>query len=247
MRLTDRQHHLLETIIEEYIRSAEPVSSKLLTDGGAFDLSSATIRSEMSELEKKGYLTHLHTSGGRMPTDKAYRHYVDNLEVGNLQLSDRYKKQIHQAIKQAKGDPRSLNRIIAYVLAELSGNVVITNIKGSPDYFKSGLSELFGMPEFREFDRMFGITSFFDEFEKMFDELHSEMLRQHEAQHDSTIRIMIGRESPFRDVRQDTVIQTEYALPHRHKGALTMIGPTRMDYGRNIGLIRCVVDELERL
>ncbi|MFH1769366.1 MAG: hypothetical protein ABH833_01730 [Parcubacteria group bacterium] len=248
MPLTDRQKALLEAVIEEYVQSAEPVSSKLLTDEGIFDLSPATIRSEMSELERKGYLAHLHTSGGRIPTDKAYRHYVDSIEVGNFKLGDKYRKKIHEAIEYAKGDPRELNRILANVLSELSGNMVITNIVGSRDYSKAGLSDLFAMPEFQEFERIFGITSFFEEFEELFDGLHREMIRQHnEVMQDETIRIMIGQESPFNDTKNDTVIQSEYMLPRRCKGSITLIGPTRMDYGKNLSLVRCTVEELNKI
>ena len=79
MELSDRKKHILKTDVDAYIASGEPVSSKNLTDKLDFGLSSATIRNEMSDLESMGYLEHLHTSSGRVPTNSGYREYVGNL------------------------------------------------------------------------------------------------------------------------------------------------------------------------
>lgn len=72
--LTKRQEKLLEAIVEQYAEVASPVGSSLLAK--VFDVSSATIRSEMVELERQGYIRQPHTSAGRIPTDKGYRYYV---------------------------------------------------------------------------------------------------------------------------------------------------------------------------
>lgn len=75
--MTTRQKQLLYAIVEQYAEVASPVGSSLLAK--AFKVSSATIRAEMAELEKLGYITQPHTSAGRVPTDKGYRFYVNNL------------------------------------------------------------------------------------------------------------------------------------------------------------------------
>jgi heat-inducible transcriptional repressor len=77
--LNDRSKQILEAIIEDYITTAEPVGSRTITRRHPFALSPATIRNVMSDLEELGYLTSPHTSAGRVPTDKAYRFYVDSL------------------------------------------------------------------------------------------------------------------------------------------------------------------------
>ena len=74
-----RKQALLEITIEEYIHTAEPVGSKTLSNNNRVSVSPATVRTELNELEKEGYLTHVHTSSGRVPTDKGYRLYVDSL------------------------------------------------------------------------------------------------------------------------------------------------------------------------
>ncbi|MDD2393967.1 MAG: heat-inducible transcriptional repressor HrcA [Eubacteriales bacterium] len=79
MALDERKKLILKAVVDDYISTAEPVGSKALALRSDFNISSATIRNEMAELENDGYLIHPHTSAGRIPTDKGYRVYVDNL------------------------------------------------------------------------------------------------------------------------------------------------------------------------
>jgi len=77
--LNDRERHVLEAVIETYVQTAEPAGSRTIARRFRIGLSAATIRNTMSDLEEKGYLYHPHTSAGRIPTDLAYRVYVDSL------------------------------------------------------------------------------------------------------------------------------------------------------------------------
>lgn len=77
--LSERERRILESVIRSYVETAEPVGSRALSRRSALGLSPATIRNTMSDLEEKGFLFHPHTSAGRIPTDKAYRMYVDSL------------------------------------------------------------------------------------------------------------------------------------------------------------------------
>lgn len=77
--LDERKEHILREIVESYVRAGEPVGSKAVADGSDMSISSATIRNEMAILEREGYISHPHTSAGRIPTDKGYRYYVDVL------------------------------------------------------------------------------------------------------------------------------------------------------------------------
>ena len=79
MDLTDRKKRILRAIIENYIQTAEPVGSKAIAELSGLDLSSATIRNEMSDLESMGLLEQPHTSAGRVPSPKGYRLYVNEL------------------------------------------------------------------------------------------------------------------------------------------------------------------------
>ncbi|MCC2686554.1 MAG: hrcA, partial [Paenibacillaceae bacterium] len=77
--LTERQRKILSAIVDDYIRSAEPVGSRSISKRGDVGFSPATIRNEMSDLEELGYLEQPHTSAGRIPSHLGYRYYVDHL------------------------------------------------------------------------------------------------------------------------------------------------------------------------
>jgi len=84
MDFTNRKKIILQEVIIRFIKDAEPVSSGKVAESLVLDVSSATIRKEMNELEEMGYLTHPHTSSGRVPTDLGYRFYVDNITESEL-------------------------------------------------------------------------------------------------------------------------------------------------------------------
>ena len=77
--LTERQEKILNTVIEEYIKTSEPVSSKSLSKKRGFNVCPATIRNELQDLTDKGYICQPHTSAGRVPTKKAYQHFAQKL------------------------------------------------------------------------------------------------------------------------------------------------------------------------
>ncbi len=81
MELTQRQEQLLNFLIKEYIGTAEPVSSKALKKVSDLDVCGATIRNDLQELTKQGYIKQPHTSAGRIPTKKAYRHFAEKIEA----------------------------------------------------------------------------------------------------------------------------------------------------------------------
>ena len=109
MELTDRKKHILKVVIEDYIRTAEPVGSKAIAAEMGGKVSSATIRNELSDLTELGYLEQPHTSAGRVPSPKGYRLYVNELmERQRLSLAETEK--INQAL-QVKME--ELDRVIS--------------------------------------------------------------------------------------------------------------------------------------
>lgn len=244
--LTPRQSALVATIVGQYIKTAKPISSKEIEKSGFFGLKSASIRGEMNELESAGYLNQFHTSGGRVPTDLAYRYYVDNfIEPGKLKPNSTDKKKISLAIRDAGSDPYQLNKNVARTLSDLCENLVITNIDQREDFFKFGLSSMFELPDFRELDKAFRLTNFFDQFEDVFSQLEKHLFSMMDERFEN-LNIIIGGENKIRDVKDETVMFARYNLPEKFTGSLTLIGPTRMDYERNIGLIRYTAGELNK-
>ncbi len=240
---------MLNFIIEVYVETAKPVGSVLMSKKTDFDLSPATIRNEMGELEKYGYLAQLHTSGGRVPTDKAYRYYVDALiksEIG-LDLETEYKNKIRQAINNTPSDSREVNKTVARVLSNLSENLVFTGVSQDEDFFKNGLVSLFEHPEFREVNKVFQLASFFEEFEGMFQFIEREFFNTLGMPHGVPMQILIGGENPFKQIQHETIMCAKYGLPGNCVGSLTLVGPTRMDYEKNISLIKYLTEELNKL
>lgn len=246
---TGRQAKLLDFIIKEHVKTAKPVGSALIAKKAGFKLSPATLRNEMGELEKAGYLAQLHTSGGRMPTDKAYRYYVNLLLDNDVGLDPKPKDKIkiQQAFDGVSSDPREINKVVAKVLSNLSENLVITGISNDEDFFKKGLVSLFEHPEFREMKEVFQLASFFEEFENLFQFIEKEFFNTLGTPHRVPVQIMIGKESPFKQIQHETVMCAKYGLPDNCIGSLTLVGPTRMDYEKNIALIKYITEELNKI
>lgn len=119
MKLDERKKRILGAIVDEYIQTAEPVSSGSLLDKSYLDCSSATIRNEMAELEKIGFLEKTHTSSGRIPSQKGYRYYVDEL-LREDALSRAEIAYIKEKLEQKVNDLEELTKIATTTLSEVT-------------------------------------------------------------------------------------------------------------------------------
>jgi heat-inducible transcriptional repressor len=115
-KLTDRRQAVLGLVVRQYIATATPVSSKTIVEQYGLGVSSATIRNEMAYLEEQGYLTHPHTSAGRMPTEKGYRYFVERL-MGEAELPLAEQRTIRHQFHQARLDLEQWMKLAAAVLA----------------------------------------------------------------------------------------------------------------------------------
>lgn len=252
--LTPRQHQLVTKVIEEYIQTAEPVSSRAIASSGYFDVRSATIRNEMCDLEEMGYLEQRHTSGGRVPTARAYRHYVNGLLAREgVTISHVHRKRIDEALEEMSVPAGSgsvghrlaeqVNKTLARAIGSLSGALVMASIGERPDAYKFGLSHLMSAPEFRHYDRIRGLTEFFDQFDAMADR----MFRSAFSGDDGEIKVFIGTENADNRIKDETMIVSRYRLPGGTEGTLTLVGPMRMDYRRNIGFMTYAAQAANRI
>ena len=121
--LSDRERQVLEVVIETYVQTAEPAASRTIAKRSGLGLSPASIRTTMSSLEEKGYLYHPHTSAGRIPTDLAYRVYVDSL-MRPSRVAAEHAEQLHD---QLSGERAAVEAILARA-AQVLG--VLTNELG---------------------------------------------------------------------------------------------------------------------
>lgn len=121
--LTHRQQHILAVVVKEYVESAQPVGSETLRKRGLI-VSSATIRNELASLEEMGYLTHPHTSAGRVPTEKGYRYFVETL-MEEFELPPVEQRMIRHQFHQVTLDVDQWMRLSAAVLAHASHSTAL--------------------------------------------------------------------------------------------------------------------------
>ena len=136
--LTDREAAILSAVVECYIESGIPVSSGFLTKNCGLNISSATIRNAMSSLEQKGYLNHLHTSGGRIPTDIGYRFYVNIIPEYQV-LDNQITEKIEQELLIISNNVDELLNATAFMLAKVSHMFGVILVFG---YQKSMLTDI---------------------------------------------------------------------------------------------------------
>lgn len=137
--LTDRKKIVLKAIIEEYISTAEPVSSGAIVEKYIPDCSSATIRNEMAELEQLGYIEKPHTSAGRIPSVKGYRFYVDellndeNISLDEIQyIKEQLETKVNEIEDLTKITTNTLSEITHYTTVAIgpsSSNNIITDVR----------------------------------------------------------------------------------------------------------------------
>ena len=117
--LDERKKRVLQAIVEEYIQTAEPVSSNAIMNLEGLECSSATIRNEMAELEKKGYLEKTHTSSGRVPSAKGYRYYVDELlQEDKITLEEI--KYISEKLESKVNEIEEITQIASSTISEIT-------------------------------------------------------------------------------------------------------------------------------
>jgi heat-inducible transcriptional repressor len=122
--LDDRKTAILSAVIQEYIATAQPVGSTHISAAQNIQVSSATVRSEMSHLESEGFLVQPHTSAGRIPTDKGYRYYVDHLTTPG-RLDKATTRQVGDFFSAAHGRLEEMLHQTSNLLAELTNSAAV--------------------------------------------------------------------------------------------------------------------------
>lgn len=227
--MTPRQQYILSEIIETYAKTAEPVSSAQLTQ--KIEVSSATIRAEMAALEHLGYITQPHTSAGRIPTDRGYRMYVNNVQ--ELQADSRVSGAIARRVASAGEADRAIKQATES-LAEITHNLGLATL--SEGLFFSGLRNLFGQPEFA------GTQAY--EVARLLDSLDEWLL---EAAPQSPISVYIGHENPIGKSSGASLVIARFASPHSDNSYIGVLGSTRQNYSRVMGLVNYAGRYLEEV
>lgn len=225
MNLTERQKEILFAIIEEYAELAAPVGSVTLAK--LFDVSSATIRTEMAKLENFGLIAQPHTSAGRIPTDAGYRYYVNSLtEETDREIDFSRGTHVLEVRVSSQTNADAAIRGAVDSLVELTGNLGLGTI-GNQLYL-AGISRLFTQPEFLEVSRVQAVAKLLDNLEPWLKE----------AAPGEPLNIFIGKENPIGKASGVSLIISKFRSPFSDNSYIGVLGPTRQNYQKVMSLVR---------
>lgn len=225
--MNDRQSNILRLVIDEYVENAQPVSSQLLCQKYELDCSPATVRNDMVILEAEGYLYQPHTSAGRVPTEEGYRYYLQHSQKPSpvqQQLLQTSTSELRTAMSQVRNLEAKV-QVMARRLAELSGDAVVVSNEHQASTL--GVGNLLRKPDFQESNMLLQLAEDIERLEQ--DAMHVVSVAP------SDVRILLGEESPV-GKRLATVI-VRHQLPNGEVGVLSIVGPLRMNYARNVALL----------
>jgi transcriptional regulator of heat shock response len=232
-----RKKAILSATINRYIQNASPVSSEDIAR--EFGLSSATIRNIFAEMEEAGYLTHPYTSGGRIPTNKGYRYYVDFL-VSEMELLDAEKESI------VKGYKREINRLedaleeTSEVISAITHYASIVSILDWQDrFFYRGISFILEQPEFKDSTRIKLLIKMIEEKRNLLNVINREFK-------DKT-RIYIGTELECQGMDSCSLVVAHYNIKDKPLGRIAVLGPMRMEYQHIIPALEYVSEVLSEV
>lgn len=223
--------------INRYIKHAQPISSQDIARD--FDLSPATIRNIFAELEKGGYLTHLHTSGGRIPTNKGYRYYVDFLtsQMGILkEEKDRIEKEYNRKIQKLEDVLDKTSGVIS-AITHYAG--IVSFLDWHDKLFYKGISLVLDQPEFRDIEKMRLLIGMVEEKQKLLDIVNRDF--------DGKVKVYIDKELGCPEMDGCSLVVSSYRRANRPSGRLAVLGPMRMEYGHIISSIEYISDVLSEV
>ena len=236
-KLTQRKQKILGAVVTDYLHTAEPVSSHKLSSKYLKDISPATIRNELSDLEDEGFLTHPHTSAGRIPSDLGYRYFVDQL----MKIKGLTPKEIEFIKRQflsSRGNIEELLHTTLKVAASLSHLLAVVTAPNMPfKVISSGLSNIARQPEFTDPEHIRNILSLMEH-----EDLISQIMEEDSAE--GVVTIKIGAEIKHKLIKDCSLVVSRYRLPNHFAGTVSILGPTRMTYDKVTSIVDTVSKSL---
>jgi transcriptional regulator of heat shock response len=229
-----RRRAILAAAINEYIKDAVPVSSEDIAR--SFSLSSATIRNIFAELEEAGYLTHPHTSAGRVPTHKGYRYYVDFL-LSQIELLDAQKESIVREYK------REINRLedalertseVLSISTHYAG--IVSFLEWQDRLFYKGVSYILDDPEFQDVQRMRILLRMIEDKQHLLKIINRDIKDK--------VKVYIGEELECGEMKNCSLVVCSYRVHSQAVGRVAVLGPVRMKYSYIIPALEYVSDTL---
>jgi heat-inducible transcriptional repressor len=226
--MKDRQRNILNAIIKHFIDTAEPVGSNTLIVNYNFRFSPATMRKEMYDLELAGLISQPHTSAGRIPTDKGYRIYLEEMEEKNQSLiEEKVLKEIHQLQKEY-----FLNKVYHSIhdgvslLAKATNNVSFATLPNKRTFYL-GMSHILKQPEFAQ-DAL-AAARVLEVIENNNNFLH--ILNTIDIE-PGEVKCFIGNENIIDEIKSTSMIVAKYTIQDKPQ-YFGVLGPTRMNHPYN--------------
>ena len=238
--LSPRQQTILNRVVDTHIQTATPVASGQITS--LFRslyrdfYSSATVRHEMGVLEGQGYLTHPHTSAGRVPTDRGYRFYVDHgvsYEPASADTGTSFAVHMPDTAEEFEAFTEQVSDAVSGLSEEACVIVVPYRMqKGGIGYklILQGSARMVRKPEFQDPEKIERLLSVFEKKKELAGWLSERTPR-------NGLKVSIGRENEPAALHDCTVVSAQFYANGSLTGTLALIGPRRMHYARALPLV----------
>jgi heat-inducible transcriptional repressor len=223
---TLRLQKILAAIVKEYSETAEPVGSQELVHKYNLNVSPATIRNEMVLLEKMGYITQPHKSAGRIPTDKGYRFFVNEL-MQRFELSEKERHLLKSQLVKLRLAHEQMGRSISKLISEVSGQAAFTLLPH--DTSTAGLAQIINEPDLSDNQTIREVANLFDHL----DQHAAKLLKEAEGQPEA----FIGKEVPLPVPNNVSLVVSNIKLKNGKRGLIGIVGPKRMSYAKNLSIL----------
>lgn len=234
----ERKNQVLKAIVKHFIETAEPVGSNTIIVRYNFHVSPATIRNDMADLEEEGFIYQPHTSSGRVPTDKGYRHYVE--DIADMEEARKKAIKVFKTLQLSMATVKAKEHVYDAVqlLSRATGLASFATVPDSQRTFYLGFSNILRQPEFS--GDTISACQVLEVFEKS--DKFVKTLRNLETS--GGIRAFIGEENLFPQIQSCSIIVAEYKVKG-FEGYIGILGPKRMDYPFNMAILEQVKHLLE--
>lgn len=236
--MTPRQIKLLHAIIDEFTDSASAVGSVNLVDKHKLGVSPATIRNEMSDLVEQGYLAKPHSSSGRIPTNLAYRYFIDEILNDLEEVETQMTANLYEELFQLRFEFDTLLYQALERLSSESRNASFALLDNRIYY--SGLSFIPTKPEFDDPKKVKNILNFLEDRD-----LLKEILSKARSQR--PVKILFGDDANIDGLENSALVFSEIKMHGGETGYISVFGPNRMNYPHVIPIVNFFSDSLNRV
>ena len=228
-----RKDRILAIVVGQYIKTITPVGSHSITAEYKLDVSPATVRNILAELEEEGYLSHPHTSAGRVPTQRGYRYYVDHL-MHEIQLLEEEKRRIQHEHKRYLSHLETLMEKTSEVISDLTHYTSIISIDGwGSKIILRGTSHVVDYPESSNIVKIQAILRILEEKERLLALINRDLKEK--------IKIYIGHEMALKEMDGCSLAVSSFEKDGL-TGRIAVLGPTRMNYDRVVSALDYISD-----